>query len=226
VVAEVEAEAAVRAPVPAPVARAPVPVVDGDIRVESDFNVSRRWLFNIPGICMDDIFKKAQHNPPHLFRPHAVYMLTASTYQRDNIIHGSERKIQWRDAFIKAAELSNWRIIAWVVLSNHYHAIIESPDNAQSLAKMTGSCHKFTSRLWNDADNTPGRKVWWNYWDTCIRSETDYLNRFRYVLWNPVKHKLVEKPEDYLFSNYQDVHEWQGGFDFTDLSEVNDVPEF
>ena len=27
---------------------------------------------------------------------------------------------------------------------------------------------------------------------------------FRYIFWNPVKHGLVENPEDYPFSSYED----------------------
>ncbi len=54
---------------------------------------------------MDDVFKLNQHNPPDLFRPNSVYMLIASTYQKENIIQSPERKTQFRDAFFKAAEL-------------------------------------------------------------------------------------------------------------------------
>jgi putative transposase len=72
-----------------------------------------------------------------------------------------------------------------------------------------------------------GRKVWWNYRDTCIRSEGDYYNRLKSIFWNPVKHGLVKNPEDYPFSNYKDfLSQWQIDFNFTDIDEVKDVPEF
>ena len=177
-------------------------------------------------IAMDDIFKKAAHTPPHLFRANATYMLTASIYENVPVIRSDERKVQWRDAFLNSADIYHWRVITWVVLNNHYHATVESPDNPTSLSKFTGSYHKFTSRLWNDADQTPGRKTWWNYWDTCIRSEEDYCNRLYYVFWNPVKHGLAEKPEDYLFSNYRDFLSSQDGIDFSRVNEIKDVPEF
>ncbi len=93
-----------------------------------------------------------------------------------------------------------------------------------SLSKFVGSYHKFTARRWNDEDNASGRKVWWNYWDTCIRSENDYYNKLRYIFWNPVKHGLVEKPEDYPFSSYRDFLKQQDGFDFTSMEDVNNVP--
>ena len=104
--------------------------------------------------------------------------------------------------------------------------MVESSENPSSLTKFTASCHKFTARQWNDEENASGRKVWWNYWDTCIRSEKDYDNRLRYIFWNPVKHGLVENPDDYPFSSYKDFLEQSDSFDFIGIEEVNDVPKF
>jgi len=104
--------------------------------------------------------------------------------------------------------------------------MVESPEKAWSLSKFIGCYHKFTARQWNVEDTVSGRKVWWNYWDTCIRSEKDFDNRLRYIFWNPVIYGMVENPEDYSFSSYQDYLKQQGGLDFTGLEEVNDVPEY
>ena len=173
------------------------------------------------------IFKRAPHNPPHLFLPDTLYMLTASTYQKEPLITSSKRKAEWINSFVKSAEIYKWQIVAWVVLHDHYHAIVRSPENAESLPKFIGSYHKFTARQWNNEDNTNGRKVWWNYWDTCLPSENAYYTRLRYVFWNPVKHGLVNSPEEYEFSNYrQFLENWQVDFNFTEMDEVNDVPEF
>lgn len=114
----------------------------------------------------------------------------------------SQRKTEWRDAFHEAARIYQWQVIAWVVLSNHYHAIVQSPEHASSLSKFVNSYHKYTARKWNHEDGMKGRKIWWNYWDSCIRSERDYCRRLTYVFWNPVKHGLVDRPEEYNFSNY------------------------
>ena len=212
-----------RAPVPVLVVRAPVPAADGSLELDS--NVSRRWSLKL--VMNTYIFKRAPHNPPHLFLPNVLYMLTASTYQSEDLIRSSERKLQWIESFHKSAKIHNWQIVAWVVLHNHYHVIVQSPEKAGTLSKLTGSYHKYTSRLWNAEDNSIGRKVWWNYWDTCIRSEHDYYNRLRYVFWNSVKHGLAQSPDDYQFSNYKNfLMNWQVDFIFTDMDEVNDVPEF
>jgi putative transposase len=177
---------------------------------------------------MMDIFKTALHTPAHLFRSDSFYIVTGSIYQKQAFIKSSERKSQWRDTFLKASELYHWHLIAWVVLDNHYHIIIKSPEqNANNLPKLIASLHKFTARQWNDEDGVSGRKVWWNYWDTCIRSEIDFDTRLRYVFWNPVKHGLVSQPEEYAFSNYKDFLNHSVPLEPLDFTiEVNDVPEF
>jgi putative transposase len=169
-------------------------------------------------------FKTARYNPPHLFVADTLYMLTASIYEKDHLMKSSQRKIEWRDAFHEAARIYQWEIIAWVVLHNHYHAILRSPERADNLCKFVNSYHKCTARRWNQEDGLRGRKVWWNYWDTCIRSEHDYFNRIQYVFWNPVKHGLVVNPGDYHFSNYKSFSNTD--IDLAGMGEVNDVPEF
>jgi putative transposase len=151
-------------------------------------------------------------------------MLTASIYEQVHLMESPRRKAEWRDAFHEVANIYNWQIIAWVVLHNHYHAIVQSPEQATNLSKFINSFHEFTARKWNHEDGMKGRKVWWNYWDTCIRSEHDYCSRIRYIFWNPVKHGLVERPDEYEFSNYSDY--LNADADFSGITEVNDVPEF
>ena len=135
--------------------------------------------------------------------------------------------MEWIESFLKAAEIYKWKTIAWVVLHDHYHAIVQAPDNAVTLTQFVGSYHKFTARKWNDKENLIGRKVWWNYWDTCLLSEHAYYTRLRYVFWNPVKHGLSTTPDEYPFSNYKEfLMNWQADFDFTHMNEVNDGAEF
>ncbi len=191
----------------------------------TECDVSRRRKSQMPD---DDIFKTAPHTPAHLFRADAIHMITGAIYQKLDLIHTAPRKAKWRDSFVKASEIYDWNIIAWVVLNNHYHALVKSPKgNATTLPKYISSFHKFTSRLWNSEDETRGRRVWWNYWDACIRNERDFLTRLKHIFWNPVKHGLVERPEDYPFSNYKEyLRSWKTGFEFSDVNEASDVQEF
>ena len=91
----------------------------------------------------------------------------------------------------------------WFVMPTHYHFIARSPEDALSLKALIQGVHSINAKFVNRADGTPGRKVWYNYWDSCIQNEASYLARMRYVMINPVKHGLVQNPEDYPFSSYK-----------------------
>ena len=56
--------------------------------------------------------------------------------------------------------------------------------------------------LLNRMDKVEKRKIWFNYWDTCIRSEKDFWMRFNYTHHNSVKHRYAKKMKDYSFSSY------------------------
>jgi putative transposase len=59
--------------------------------------------------------------------------------------------------------------------------------------------HTASAREINQLDGTTGRKVWFQYWDTCLTIEKSYLARLNYVHNNAVHHKLVSVAEQYEF---------------------------
>jgi 23S rRNA maturation mini-RNase III len=55
------------------------------------------------------------------------------------------------------------------VFSNHRHFVAHSPeheDSAESLSAMLGCLHEKTAKWINRLDNSRGRKVWHNFWET------------------------------------------------------------
>jgi len=177
----------------------------------------------------DNILRSGNHTPIHLFRANATYMLTASLYGDEYLMKTDLRKAEWRDSFHKAADIYQWKIIAWVVLSNHYHALLRSPsDRGKSVDKFVASYHKFTAAKWNKEDHQIGRPVWWNYFDSCIKDKREFFAKLNYVHWNPVKHGLVRRPEDYAYSSYRDfIHKELSKVNSAlEVGEVHDVPEF
>ena len=53
-----------------------------------------------------------------------------------------------------------------------------------------------TARAINEFDDTLGRKVWHQYWDTGLTYGRSYLARLHYVNHNPVHHRLVSVATD------------------------------
>lgn len=113
----------------------------------------------------------------------------------------------FKDFFLRTlfqrANLLGWVLQAWAILHNHYHFIAKAPENAASLAVLIRQLHSITAIEFNQRENTPGRQVWYNYWDTCLTYEKSYLARLNYVHMNPVKHGLVEDASEYPFCSYR-----------------------
>lgn len=152
----------------------------------------------------EEVFKRYLHNPAHLFRPNAVYFVTASTCRKVAHIAPEHRRAFLQTELLGLLRYYDWTIIAWVVLPNHYHVLAQANDqSAFKLPQWVSSLHRRCALCWNREDNQPGRRVWWNYWDTCITGPGAFYARLNYIHWNPVKHGLVKAPEQYPYSSYR-----------------------
>ena len=149
-----------------------------------------------------ELYKVYPHNPPHLFRPQAIYMVTAATLRKRHLLDSDVKKAYFCETLFEQAAVLGWAIEAWAVLSNHYHFVAQAPEEAITLKDLIRRVHSITAKFVNRLDKTPGRRVWYNYWDTCITYETSYHARLHYVHTNPVKHGLVARAADYPFCSY------------------------
>jgi putative transposase len=82
-------------------------------------------------------------------------------------------------------------------MSNHYHFIASSPPDAATLKIMLSHLHTVSARELNLRDGSPGRRVWYNYYDSRITYQTSWLARLKYVHNNPVHHDVVKNAELY-----------------------------
>jgi putative transposase len=137
------------------------------------------------------------HAPKHwLFEP-GVYMVTAGTYQKIPHLNTPARLDFFLKSLFEYAEEFRWSLRAWAVLSNHYHIVAASPPDPATLRKFLGKLHMKTAKELNLQDARPGRKVWYEFWDSHITFERSYLARLHYVHMNPAKHGVVPAAENY-----------------------------
>jgi putative transposase len=150
---------------------------------------------------MNIVFKKYPHNPPHLFLPNAHYMVTGTTLHKEKLFNTDNKKSFLCGTLLERSYQLGWDMEAWSVMDNHYHFIAKAPEDASTLSKLIRQIHSITAREVNVLDGTPGRKVWYNYWDSCITSESAYYARLKYVHLNPLKHGMVDI-QAYPFCSY------------------------
>src|ERR1041384_3313049 len=131
------------------------------------------------------------HAPAHQLSERATYFVTAGTYLKQHHFRRRERLAVLHRGLLTVARDYDWRMEAWAVFSNHYHFVAKSPreePDATSLSQMLGQLHTRTAEWINRLDETPGRKVWHNFWETKLTYQKSYLARLNYTHQNAVKH--------------------------------------
>jgi putative transposase len=137
------------------------------------------------------------HAPIHRLDEGGVYIVTCGTYGKARLFHDEDRLTLLTETIFSLALQYEWMLQAWSIFSNHYHFVAKAPKSGATLPRFLGHLHTVTAKAINELDETPGRKVWFNYWDTALTFEKSYLARLNYVHNNPVKHGLVVVATDY-----------------------------
>jgi putative transposase len=145
--------------------------------------------------------KKYRHAPAHLFLTDYYYFVTAGTYGKRPYFETDAKKELLFDTIHGMLEEDVSELHGWVILSNHYHVLVRLKD-AFRLPQLIRKIPSKSAVLVNKLSRQPGRKIWYQYWDECIRDEKDFYAKLNYIHWNPVKHGCVDSPESYKFSSY------------------------
>ena len=140
------------------------------------------------------------HEPPHLKQDDTCYFLTGVCFEHAPHMKFRERRKEVLDMIFELFTEHGMNILAWVVLLNHYHLLVNVTE-FDLLRIIFQKVHGRTAFEWNNEENARGRKVWFRYTDRAMRSERHYYTTLNYIHYNPVKHKLVESPYDWEHSS-------------------------
>jgi putative transposase len=128
-----------------------------------------------------------------------MYIVTASTLGKQRLFRGDGRLRMLQDTLFEVADTYGWQLQAWALFSTHYHWIARGPTDSTNLKALIQRLHSQTARRVNELDTTPRRRVWFQYWDTCLTYEKSYYARLKYVHHNAVKHGVVALAEHYPY---------------------------
>ena len=132
------------------------------------------------------------HAPPHLFNKECSYMITAATHKRVPLFKTPAERDLIQALLFELADRYKWKLEAWSIFPNHYHFIAQSKEVPKSLKQFVSHLHAASAKQLNALQGMPGRKVWYEFWDSKLTFSASYLSRLNYVMNNPVKHGFVE----------------------------------
>ncbi|WP_146854173.1 transposase [Brevifollis gellanilyticus] len=141
------------------------------------------------------------HSPRHVDSGQRHYLITATCFEHSvHIGYSLERMNAFTEEWLQCLEANSMRVAAWVVLPNHYHALVAS-NEVVVLLQALGRLHGRTSFEWNGLEQTRGRQVWCNAVETVMKSSDHHAATLNYIHHNPVKHDYVLKWTDWPWSS-------------------------
>ena len=96
---------------------------------------------------------------------------------------------------------TDYEIIAWVLLPDYLHMIIEQSDNYDMSILVQRIKMSFAAR-YRKAKQLHAGRIWQHrFWDHIIRDQSDYNRHIDYIHYNPVKHGFVKRPFEWEYSS-------------------------
>lgn len=86
-------------------------------------------------------------------------------------------------------------------MTNHYHLLIETPDGNLSIGMR--QINGVYTQLFNKWHGKTGHLFQGRYKAILIQKDSHLLEVCRYVVLNPVRARMVERPDDYNWSSYK-----------------------
>ena len=151
------------------------------------------------------------HSPPH--RPnygHLYFLVSAACYEHAPYIGLSPQRMDsFSIALSEVFQRHATRTVAWCVLPNHYHGLVEAP-NILKLLDELGRLHGRTSHSWNGEENTRGRQIFHRATERFMRSERHFFATINYVNNNPVHHGYARLWTEWPWSSGAEYLEQMG----------------
>jgi len=132
--------------------------------------------------------------------PGAVYHVTSRGNARDTIFINDSDREDFLWILGSVIQRYNWLCHAYCLMDNHYHLLIETIEGniSQGMRQLNGV---YTQKL-NGKHARTGHIFQGRFKAILVEKESYLLEVSRYIVLNPVRAKMVERPEAWRWSNY------------------------
>lgn len=139
--------------------------------------------------------------PLRLEYPGALYHVTSRGNGRSKIFRSSKDRATFLTVLAAVIQKYNWQLHAYCLMDNHYHLVVETPDG--NLSRGMRQLNGVYTQTFNWRHHTTGHVFQGRYKAILVDKESYLLELCRYVVLNPVRAAMRDKPEDWLWSSYR-----------------------
>ena len=131
---------------------------------------------------------------------HAFYHVISRGHRRENIFRNDGDRKKFLNKLSLAAERLQLKIHAYVLMSNHYHLLIETPQ--ANIAKAMHDINAGYANWFRNKYRLIGSIFQGRFKAIVVEKDEYLLVLSAYIHLNPVKAGMVKTPEEYIWSSY------------------------
>lgn len=138
--------------------------------------------------------------PLRIVYPGAFYHVTSRGNEQKDVFKSKRDREKFLEYLESATERYGAIIHVYCLMSNHYHLLVETP--AGNLPQIMGHINGAYTTYYNIKRKRSGHLFQGRYKAILVEFDEYALELSRYIHLNPVRAKMVARPEEYRWSSY------------------------
>jgi REP element-mobilizing transposase RayT len=139
--------------------------------------------------------------PLRIEYPGAVYHVTSRGNARSDIFHSDQDRVGFLSILDSVVKRFNWLCHAYCLMDNHYHILIETQDG--NLSSGMRQLNGVYTQKHNFLHRKTGHVFQGRYKAILVDKESYLLELCRYVVLNPVRARMISRPQEWKWSSYR-----------------------
>lgn len=134
--------------------------------------------------------------------PGVVLHITARGNHRNDIFRDEEDFQIYLGLIKEALEFYNgdFEVYAYCLMDNHVHLLVKCKE--KHISMFISRVHSLYAKIFNKKYRYIGYLFQNRYFTEVIEDDSQFLSTCRYIHLNPIRAKMVKKPEEYEWSSY------------------------
>jgi REP element-mobilizing transposase RayT len=133
--------------------------------------------------------------------PGAHWHVTSRGNERRDIFRDDRDREVFLETLGSAVSMLRWRVFAWVLMSNHYHVLLETPE--PNLSRGMRQLNGVYTQRFNRRHRRVGHLFQGRFKGIVVEKESHLLELSRYVVLNPVRANAVRSALEWRWSSYR-----------------------
>ena len=139
--------------------------------------------------------------PLRFEREGALWHITSRGVEQRDIFLDRNDRFSFLQLLGTAVDAAHWNLHAYVLMNNHYHLLLETPERTLSVGMK--SLNEAWAEHFNWRHDRVGHLFQGRFDSRSVETEDHLRELFRYIVLNPVRCGAVEYAADYEWSNYR-----------------------